>query len=160
MFHLGTCLGLLAKTGTDDSLQWLVNRLDVTVKYGSGESCALPFYNNGAQSHTYTIENCPKWLTLEHYSSVIGPQALDYVNATVSTDLNIGTYNEIIYLTDEDGITEPFYLNLTIEGEQPDWADNLNGELLKNSMNISGQVYLYDELDTDARDIVGPNRRA
>ena len=140
---------------TNSSLQWMVNRLDVTIKYGSGQNCTLPFYNNGAQSHTYTIENCPRWLTLNKYSDVIAPQSLDYVTATASKDLNVGTYNEILYLTDEEGITEPFYLNLTIEGDQPDWAESINSDLLKNLMNISGQVYLYDELDTDARDIVG-----
>ena len=141
---------------SNSSLAWLVNRLDATIKYGSAESTELPsFYNWGVANHTYTIENCPKWLTLSKYSDVMAPQALDYVTATVSKDLNIGTYNEILYLTDEDGITEPFYLNLTVEGEQPDWAQGIDRDLLKNSMNISGQVYLYKELDTDARDIVG-----
>jgi len=140
---------------TNSSLQWLVNRLDSTIKYGSGEGCELPFYNNGAQSHTYTIENCPRWLKLSKYSDVVAPQSLDYVYATVSKDLNIGTYNEILYLTDEEGITEPFYLNLTVEGEQPEWADHIDSEFLANSMNISGQVYLYGDLDSDARDIVG-----
>jgi len=140
---------------TNSSLQWMVNRLDATIKYGSGQSCTLPFYNNGAQNHTYTIENCPRWLTLNKYEDVIAPQALDYVTATASKDLNIGTYNEILYLTDEEGITEPFYLNLTIEGEQPEWAESIDRDLLRYSMNVSGQVYLYKELDTDARDIVG-----
>ena len=140
---------------TNSSLQWLLNRLDATVKYGSGESCQLTFYNNGSQNHTYKIENCPRWLTLSKTTDVLAPQALDYVYATVSKDLSIGTYNEILYLVDEEGIIEPFYLNLTVEGEQPDWAQNVNSDLLKNSMNIIGQVYLYDELDTDARDIVG-----
>ena len=140
---------------TNSSLQWAINRLDVTVKYGSGESCELPFYNNGAQNHTYTIENCPRWLTLDKYYGVLAPQVLDYVTATVNKDLNIGTYNEILYLTDEEGITEPFYLNLTVEGEQPEWADHIDSEFLANSMNISGQVYLYGDLDSDARDIVG-----
>ncbi|MBR5394833.1 MAG: hypothetical protein IK144_07080 [Bacteroidaceae bacterium] len=140
---------------TNSSLQWMVNRLDVTIKYGSGEGCELPFYNYGATSHTYTIENCPRWLTLSKYSDVVAPLNMDYVTATVSKNLNVGTYNEILYLTDEEGITEPFYLNLTIEGEQPDWADNISKDLLQNSMSISGQVYLYGELDTDVRDIVG-----
>ncbi|MBQ9560125.1 MAG: hypothetical protein IJV08_09095 [Bacteroidaceae bacterium] len=139
----------------NSNLQWLVNRADTTVKYGTSEEVELPFYNNGATSHTYTIENCPRWLTLNKYSDVIAPQSLDYVNVTVSKDLNIGTYNEIIYLTDEEGITEPFYLNLTVEGEQPEWAGAIDGDLLRYSMSISGQVYLYDELDTDSRDIVG-----
>ncbi len=140
---------------TNSSLQWLVNRLDVTVKYGSGESQELPFYNYGAQSHTYTIENCPRWLTLNKYGDVMAPESLDYITAEVSKDLNVGTYNEIIYLVDEEGITEPFYLNLIVEGEQPEWANKIDGELLGHSMSISGQVYLYGELDTDARDIVG-----
>ena len=140
---------------TNSSLQWMVNRLDATIKYGSGQSCTLPFYNNGAQNHTYTIENCPRWLTLNKYEDEIAPQALDYVTATASKDLNVGTYNEILYLTDEEGITEPFYLNLTVEGDLPDWAGNVDRSLLRNSMNIIGQVYLYDELDTDSRDIVG-----
>ena len=140
---------------TNSSLQWLVNRLDATIKYGSGESCELPFYNNGAQNHTYTIENCPRWLKLDKYTDVMAPQSLDYVMATASKDLNVGTYNEILYLTDEEGITEPIYLNLTVEGEQPDWAGNVDGDLLKNTMSISGQVFVYNELDTDTRDIVG-----
>ena len=139
----------------NSSLQWLVNKLDATIKYGSGEECELPFYNNGASSHNYTIENCPKWLTLDKYTDVVAPQFLESVTAKVNKDLNIGTYNEIIYLTDEDGITEPFYLNLTVEGEQPEWAKNVNGDLLEHSMSIAGQVYLYDELDSDSRDIVG-----
>ena len=144
---------------SNSSLEWLVNRLDHTIKYGTGEdedqTLTLPFYNNSAIAHTYTIENCPKWLALNSYTDVIAPQTLGYVNAKVSKDLNVGTYNEIIYLTDEDGISEPFYLNLTIEGEQPAWAEKVDGELLANSMSIIGQVYVNDELDTDSRDIVG-----
>jgi hypothetical protein len=144
---------------TAGSLEWMVNRFDHTIKYGTGEDLdqilSLPFYNNSAANHTYTIENCPQWLTLSKYNDVIAPQSMDYVDAKVSKDLNIGTYNEIIYLTDENGVTEPFYLNLTVEDNLPDWAESINSDLLKNSMNISGMVYLSGELDTDSRDIVG-----
>ncbi len=141
------------------SLQWMLNRFDHTIKVGTGEDADqllnLPFYNYGSSSHTYTIENCPKWLTLNKYNDAVAPQSMDYVDAKISKDLNVGTYNEIIYLTDEDGITEPFYLNLTVEDNQPDWSKSINSDLLKNSMNISGQVYLNGEIDSDSRDIVG-----
>ena len=140
---------------TNSSLEWLVNRADYTTSYGEGDALELPFYNKSASTHTYTIENCPRWLTLNNYSDVIAPQGLAYITATISKNLNIGTYNEILYLTDEDGIIEPFYLNLTVEGEQPEWATSIDGDLLENSMSISGQVYLYDQIDTDPRDIVG-----
>ena len=144
---------------TNSSLQWLLNRYEHTMKYGTGEDedqeLTLPFYNNSAVNHTYTIENCPKWLKLDKYSDVLAPQNVDAITATVSKDLNVGTYNEILYLTDEEGISEPFYLTLTIEGEKPDWTEQVDRSLLENSMSIIGQVYLNDELDTDARDIVG-----
>ena len=139
----------------NSSLEWAVNRLDTSIKYGSNEELSLPFYNNSASTHTYKIENCPKWLTLDHYSDKLTPLTMGAIDAKVSKDLNVGIYNEILYLTDEEGISEPFYLNLTVEGNQPEWAQGVNGDLLRYSMGISGQVYLYDELDTDTRDIVG-----
>jgi hypothetical protein len=140
---------------TNSSLEWLVNQVEHTTKYGVGEELRLPFFNYGATSHTYKIENCPSWLTLSNYGDVLAPQSLGGVSAVINKDLNIGIYNEIIYLTDEEGITEPLYLNLTVEGEKPEWADNIDNDLLQYSMSISGQVYLYGELDTDPRDIVG-----
>ncbi|MBP1541512.1 MAG: hypothetical protein ILA25_05010 [Prevotella sp.] len=139
----------------NSSLEWLVNKVDHTVKYGSGEQIEMPFYNNSAVNHTYKIENCPKWLTLNSYSDVVAPQSLGAIVATVNKDLSIGSYSEIIYLTDEEGITEPLYLNLTVEGDKPSWANGIDKALLDYSMSISGQVYLYNQLDTDARDIVG-----
>ena len=139
----------------NSSLEWLVNRMDTTIKYGDGQAIDLPFYNWSAKNHTYKIENCPKWLTLNKYTDAMAPQNADYVTATISNDLNVGTYNEIIYLTDEDGIAEPFYLNLTVEGEQPEWSKKVDSDLLRYSMNVIGQVYLYDQIDSDSRDIVG-----
>ncbi len=140
---------------TNSSLEWLVNRMDTTIKYGNGQAIDLPFYNWSAKNHTYKIENCPRWLTLNKYTDAMAPQNADYVTATISNDLNVGTYNEIIYLTDEEGIAEPFYLNLTVEGEQPEWSKKVDSDLLRYSMNVIGQVYLYDQIDSDSRDIVG-----
>ncbi len=140
---------------TNSRIEWLANQLDYTVKYGSGEELELPFYNNSAVSHTYKIESSVKWLTMDKSSDVLAPLGSDYVRVAISKDLNIGTYNEIIYLTDEDGQSEPFYLNLTVEGELPDWASSISGDMLENSMNVVGRVYLNNEIDTDPHDIVG-----
>ena len=140
---------------TNSRIEWLANQLDYTVKYGSGEELELPFYNNSAVSHTYKIESSVKWLTMDKSSDVLAPLGSDYVRVAISKDLNIGTYNEIIYLTDEDGLSEPFYLNLTVEGELPNWASSISGDMLENSMNVVGRVYLNNEIDTDPHDIVG-----
>ena len=141
---------------TNSALSWLGNREAITVWYGQDNTdINLLICNNGATSHTYTIENCPKWLSLSTYTDVITPQEYVTITARVNKDLNVGTYDEILYLTDEDGVSEPFYLNLTVEGEQPDWSWNVSSDLLQYSMNIVGRVFINDEIDIDNRDIVG-----
>ena len=140
---------------TNSSLQWVINCSSETTTYGREESLYMTIYNSSALSHTYSIENCPKWLTLDNYSDVIGPQTITSVMAKVNKNLNVGKYDEIIYLVDEEGNAEPYYLNLTVEGEQPDWAWNVDSDLLEYSMNIAGRVYLNGEIDIDSRDIVG-----
>ncbi|MBP3251303.1 MAG: Ig-like domain-containing protein [Prevotella sp.] len=137
------------------SLQWLANRLLQKVAYGAGEELYFGVENKSATSRTYTIENCPKWLTLDAYSDVVPAQSMVVITATVNRSLNVGSYDEIIYLTDEDGVKEPLYLSLTVEGEQPEWAEGISGDLLQHSMNIAGRVLVNDEIDIDARDIVG-----
>lgn len=140
---------------TNSSLMWFSNRSTQTVNYGYGEKLYFSFINNSSANHTYTIENCPSWLTLDKYTDRIAPQDLESITGTLSKDLNVGTYDEILYLTDEEGISEPLYLTLTVEAELPDWAWSVNSDLLENSMNIVGRVYVNDEIDIDTRDIVG-----
>ncbi|MBR6195278.1 MAG: hypothetical protein IKQ58_07390, partial [Prevotella sp.] len=139
----------------NSSLQWTKNHTDGIALYGRGTDIYLDFMNTSATSHTYTIEGCPVWLTFDKYTDVIGPQREITVRATVSKDLNVGSYDEIIYLTDEDGVTEPLYLTLTVEQLQPDWTWNVDDDLLKYSMNIAGKVLVNGEVDIDTRDVVG-----
>ena len=140
---------------TNSTLQWLANRSTETVMYGQGEELFMSIVNVSSQTHTYTIENCPKWLLLNKTTDVIGPEDLAIIPCVVNKDLNVGTYDEIIYLTDENGVSEPFYLNLRVEGKTPEWAESVNRELLQYSMNIVGQVVINNEIDIDSHDIVG-----
>ena len=140
---------------TNSSLQWMNNRYTQPVTYGHGESIYLLIANNSATSHMYTIENCPSWLKLDKYTDRIAPQDWVSVRGTVNPDLNVGTYDEILYLVDEEGVSEPLYLTVTVEANLPDWAWNVDSELLENSMNIIGRVYINDQIDIEPRDIVG-----
>ena len=140
---------------SSSSLTWLENRVTRSVDYGQSEGIAFTVTNQSATKHTYTIENCPKWLALDSYSDVVDAQDRVVLTGTVNPALNVGSYDEIIYLTDEDGVSEPLYLSLTVVGEKPDWANEISSDLLQYSMNISARVVLLDEIDTDTRDIVG-----
>ena len=59
----------------------------------------------------------------------------------------------MIYLVDEDGMSDAYYLELTVEGEAPDWT--VAPEMKRYSMNIVAQVFVNNDLVTDSHDIVG-----
>ncbi len=134
-------------------LKWLENRIQTTVPDGIDLGITLNVCNNTSAKHTYTIENVPEWLELDYYTNIIGPNDVASINGKINPNLNVGTYDEIIYLKDENGVYEPLYLTVTIEGAEPEWQ--VAGDMLQNSMNIVGIVYINDEIDIDSRDIVG-----
>ena len=114
---------------------------------------AMKVMNNSGAPHTYTIENLPRWLSVNKQVDIIDPKGEHTLYFSVSKDLNVGTYDEIIYLTDEDGLAEPLALTIRKEGSIPDW--NVTYDMKHFSMNIIGQVKIGDAIVTDAEDLVG-----
>ena len=109
--------------------------------------------NTSGAVHTYKIENLPRWLTVNKQTDVIDPKSECTLRFTVNEDLNPGTYDELIYLTDENGLTEPMTLIVRKEGEWPGWG--VATEYMHYSMNVVAQVKMGDAIVTDSEDTVG-----
>ena len=125
----------------------------VTIQQGQSLTLVGIIENNGGKAHTYTIENVPRWITVDKTSDIVDAQTTDEVDFTISPDLEVGTYDQMIYLVDEDGMSDAYYLELTVEGEAPDWT--VDPEMKRYSMNIVAQVFVNNDLVTDSHDIVG-----
>ena len=125
----------------------------VTIPHGMSLTLVGIIENNGGKAHTYTIENVPRWITVDKTSDIVQPQTTDEIDFTISPDLEVGTYDQMIYLVDEDGMSDAYYLELTVEGAAPDWT--VAPEMKRYSMNIVAQVFVNNDLVTDSRDIVG-----
>ena len=125
----------------------------VTIRHGMSLTLVGIIENNGGKAHTYTIENVPRWITVDKTSDIVQPQTTDEIDFTISPDLEVGTYDQMIYLVDEDGMSDAYYLELTVEGAAPDWT--VAPEMKRYSMNIVAQVFVNNDLVTDSRDIVG-----
>ncbi len=134
-------------------LRWETSNYNLgSVEYGSTNLFFINIRNTSGSEHTYTIENLPKWLTVEVPSNIIGPLEEREIRFDISKDANIGFYDQILYLTDENGLSEPMALNIEIVGDLPDW--DINKEHSQNSMNIVARIQIQDEIVTDSRDIV------
>ena len=133
-------------------LRWNERVIKREWQSGEEQEIELHIMNNSGSQHSYTIENLPRWMTVSTVSDVMLPLEEDVVTLTVSADLNVGIYDERIYLTDENGLSEPLSLELTVKGEEPAWS--VDQKLMRYSMSIVGQVNIGNDIVTDTRDIV------
>ena len=130
---------------------WYRNR-KMTIMSGSEWEIHSIILNEGGKSHTYNIENLPQWMTVNKVSDIVEPQSEDEIVFTVNKNLEPGFYDQIIYLTDENGLSDPMYLELTVEGHQPEWY--VDSSMKRYSMNMVAQVFVGNTIVTDKRDIV------
>ena len=138
-------------------LRWEAKSVEQTFyDYGSTATTDGYFdvniYNNSGSTHTYTIEGLPRWLTVDKTTDIIDPLDEHIIRFTVDGNLNVGEYDEIIYLTDEDGLSEPLSILVKKIGQAPSWyvADSLKAL----SMNIVARVKIGDAIVSDPEDIV------
>ena len=138
-------------------LRWNEKTVRREVFYGEEAEISLLIKNLSGVEHTYKVENCPRWLTPSPRTGVLGAKDETYIDFAINKNLNVGRYDEIIYLTDENGLTEPLSLSITIIGEAPQWT--VNNNLRKHSMNVVGRVVIGNEqnyeIDCDRHDVVG-----
>ena len=136
-------------------LRWAQKTYKTTVQSVNNKDFRfdINIVNNSGASHTYSVTNMPKWLSVNAMTDVIEPKSEQILTFTIGKDTNVGTYDEIIYLTDENGLFEPLALNITVEGNTPAWQ--VNDDMKQFSMNIVARVQIGDDIVTDSRDIVG-----
>ena len=114
---------------------------------------AVKIVNNSGSSHVYKISNLPRWLTTTNGEGVIEAMSELEIHFRVAKDLNCGVYDENIYLTDENGLTETLALVVNKEGEIPnDWY--VSNDMKRYSMNVVGRVRIKDAIVTDPDDVV------
>ena len=136
-------------------LRWGQKTYKATMSYNPDEdyTFSISIMNNSGATHTYTIENMPRWLNTDQLQNVIEAKTEQVLTFSISKDTNVGTYDHIIYLTDENGLAEPLVLNITVEGKQTEWA--VNPDRKQFSMNVVARVLIGDDIVTDSRDVVG-----
>lgn len=108
--------------------------------------------NISGRRHQFTIEGLPSWMSVSQTYGSINPQETIGLRFTVDHNLPVGIYSEIIYLTDEDGLSEPLKIMVEIKAICPWDEDNPNG--YARQMSLRGQVMVDGVYDSDPKDVV------
>jgi hypothetical protein len=132
--------------------KWSEEKLSFVKNVFDPLSFNVVILNRSGLEQMYSIENLPAWLSVNHLSGTIPPSGSIEVTFTVNEGLNIGTYDENIYLRNSSGVNELLALDLRVIGEQPQWDVDPNA--FDYSMNIFGEINIKGIVSTDAEDIL------
>ena len=109
--------------------------------------------NIGGAQQTYKLENLPSWLTAVPSSGTIEPLKSQVITFTVNQGVNLGNYNENIYLASDLGFSEKLPINMLVYIPEPDWK--VNPSDYQYSMNVIGQLTINGVISTDVNDMIG-----
>jgi hypothetical protein len=128
-----------------NSLKWSSKQLNIQVddETDYNPEAEIRIVNQSGKHHTYSIESLPSWLTVDAEYGSIDPMEEITVTFTCDHQIPVGEYSDLIYLTDENGLSEPLKVDFIIEAICP-WNPVDDG-LYEQSMSLCGQVVLADE---------------
>ncbi len=138
-----------------NKLKWAQRSITVRTYYESGRSSIerpIRIINHSGKRHQYTIESMPEWMSVDAAYGSIDPTEELTVTFSFDPELAPGVYPDVLYLTDEDGLSEPLRIEYTVEAVPPyDEVDKGQYEL---NMSVCGQVISGGNYDTNPEDIV------
>ena len=111
------------------------------------------FTNESGVAYDYELENVPVWLSASTNSGVVNPQETITVTFEVSEALNIGSYEQGINLTTENGFDEKLNVSIRVYGDEPDWS--VSEKQFQYSMSVFGRLIIEGEVSRDPYDQVG-----
>lgn len=139
-----------------NTLLWDSDGIFEELTYGHDNnvySTSVRIRNTSGRRHQFSIEGLPDWLSVDTPFGSIDPQeSLSLLFSINSAALAVGTYSEIIYLTDEEGLSEPLKVRVDINALCP-WygVDDVDFD---RQMSLCAQVKIDGLFLSDPDDVV------
>ncbi|MCR5247667.1 MAG: T9SS type A sorting domain-containing protein [Paludibacteraceae bacterium] len=135
-----------------NQLKWMDDAVTIEKKEGESYKFEMPIVNNGGSVINYRLNNMPSWLSASSESGVIKPLEKQTVKFEIDPSLAVGSYNEVVYLTNSNNVTEPLALNVTVEGSTPEW--NVAPSKYEFSMAVFAQIKVDGQFSNDEKDML------
>ncbi|MCQ2350438.1 MAG: hypothetical protein MJ003_00490 [Paludibacteraceae bacterium] len=141
---------------------WSARYLQNTINEGEGCTFDLEVINQSGIEQNFYINDLPWWLTASNDRGSLSP--LEHLPFTfrVSDALEPGEYEAIIHVTDDNELSEPLKVNITVKAISPSWKEdpmvdsnetmNMFAKVQIEGARIGNSSIVY--FDTDTADIV------
>ena len=137
-----------------NSVRWAESQkiIEIDALQESDYTFTMDITNHGGAYRTYTIESLSDWMTVEEgMMGTLEPEETRTLHITISKDINIGTYNDVVYLKNDEELSNPLALTVKKIGAAPAWTFNKNAQ---SSMQVFAQVKSGDVVVTNKENIL------
>ena len=137
-----------------NSIVWGGRSLQIVTDYEQSSVArnTTTIMNQTGMTRQYTIDHLPTWLSVSPAQGTLEAEDEKTVTFTVKEVLKPGLHNHIVYLTDDQGLSEPLLIEVEVTTECP-YDEPETGKFPYN-MSLCGQVMIGDAFDTDPEDKV------
>ena len=135
-----------------NQLKWMDDAVTVNKKQNEPYQFEMPIVNKGGSVINYSLKDMPSWLSASTESGSINPLEKQTIEFEIDPSLAVGTYDEVVYLTNSNNVTEPLTLNVTVEGDTPDWS--VDPSKFEFSMAVFAQIKLDNQFSNDEKDML------
>ncbi len=135
-------------------LHWDSKQMELETQYGEVTTFNAHVMNLSGKNRKFRIEGLPVWITASATEGAVDALDQQTITFTMSPYINIGNYDEVVYIVTEDGMNEPLPISIKVRGTVPDWA--VSDDLIKgnHTMHIVGRVTVNESSMTDPDDII------
>ncbi|UKK49182.1 hypothetical protein L6475_04275 [Prevotella sp. E9-3] len=135
-------------------LRWGEKHIDYDAKYGDEHSFTVDVANLSGKIKNYTIGGLPLWITASKTQGRLSALDTETITFTISPFINVGDYDEVIYLITEDGMVEPLPINVTVRSEAPVWEVDEDLRNKNITMHMIARVMVEGEVSHDPDDML------
>ena len=116
-------------------------------------SFTVEVMNIGGTEQNYDVTDLPSWLSVDISKGTLAPVSKKTLNFTVSPSVNLGNYEESIFLSSDFGFKEKFELKLKVFADKPNWV--LDASKYQYNMSIIGSININGTVSTNPDDMIG-----
>ena len=134
-------------------LKWSDDELNFSKDVYAPLQFEAQIVNHGGSMQNFRLQNLPGWLTASPSSGTLNPKGTQKIVFTVNKGLNVGAYDEIVYMLNDNQESEPLAINLTVKGPKPDWK--VDPASFKNNMTVYGRIRTLGVFSNNGEDMLG-----
>lgn len=136
-----------------NTLTWEKDSVNIVLQEGQGIGFDVKINNKGGVAEDFYLEDLPNWLSTETLYGTVYPNKSQTIHFVVKDNVAVGTYNQMIGLAGNEGITESLLMNLKVKAQAPNWSVETSSS--DSTMNVVAQVYINKRLHTSTESLLG-----